>query len=81
MGNAGLYEHSERATDPRTDQNLRTIWNGFEQFLLAQFPETAWIATPSWEDIYALKDWQAFLTTQGYRPFNTQAFLKQVPGG
>jgi hypothetical protein len=74
-----VYEDVMSSTDPRTDQNLATIWIGFERFLLAHFPDTAWIATPSCEDIYALTDWQAFLTTQGYQPFNTQAFLKEVP--
>jgi hypothetical protein len=69
---------SEPAKDPRADQTLCAVWNGFEQFLLAYFPDTRWIATPSWEPLYALPDWQAFLTTQGYYPFNTQAFLKEV---
>jgi hypothetical protein len=68
-------------TDPRTDHNLSTIWHGFEHFLLALFPDTIWIATPSWEPVYETKEWQAFLTKQGYQLFNTQAFLKEVHSG
>jgi hypothetical protein len=65
-------------TEPRIDQNLSTIWQGFEQVLVASFPDTRCIATPSWEPVYATQDWQAFLRRQGYQPFNTQAFLKEV---
>jgi hypothetical protein len=67
------------STEPRTDHNLSTIWHGFEQFLLALFPATLWIATPSWEPVHATTDWQAFLWQQGYQPVNHQAFLKAVP--
>jgi hypothetical protein len=66
-------------SNPRTDQNLATIWQGFENLLLALFPDTLWIATPSWEPVYATQDWQAFLLQQGYHPCNHQAFLKEVP--
>ena len=69
---------SEHATDPKADRILCAVWNGFEQVLRALFPDTCWIATPSWEPVYEPKDWQAFLTKQGYAPFNTQAFLKEV---
>jgi hypothetical protein len=69
---------AERTKDPRADHILCAVWKGFEQFLLASFPHTAWIATPSWEPVYETQDWQAFLTMQGYQPFNNQAFLKEV---
>jgi hypothetical protein len=69
-----LYDRA----DPRTSETLRTVWNGFELFLLAQFPDTQRIATPSWEPVYKTKAYQAFLTQQGYSPFNTNAFLKKV---
>jgi hypothetical protein len=71
----------ERATDPRADHILGALWQGFEQVLLASFPDTGWIATPSWEPVYTTQDWQAFLQRQGYQPFNTQAFLKAVHSG
>jgi len=69
------------APDPRADHTLSAVWQGFEQFLCAHFPDTRWIATPSWEPVYATQEWQAFLTKQGYQPFNTQAFLKEVHSG
>jgi hypothetical protein len=69
------------APDPRADHTLSAVWQGFEQFLCAYFPDTRWIATPSWEPVYETKEWQAFLTKQGYQPFNTQAFLKEVHSG
>jgi hypothetical protein len=64
--------------DPRTDHTLCALWNWFEQFLLKRFPATERIATPAWSFSYDRKDWQAFLTQQGYHPFNPQAFVKQV---
>jgi len=64
--------------DPRTDHTLCALWHGFERFLLKSFPATERMATRAWESSYDRKDWQAFLTQQGYQPFNPQAFVKKV---
>lgn len=67
-----------RTEDPRNDPKLTTVWTGFEQTLLEQFPDTQRVVTPSWEDLYVRNHWRAFLRQQGYGPFNPQTFLKEV---
>ncbi len=60
------------------DRTMVTLWAGVERLLLTQLPGLERIVTPSWEDIYELPDWQAFLARQGYRCFSERAFLKEV---
>ncbi len=64
--------------DPRTDQNLKAFWTGFEGHLLGQFSEAERVVTPAWEDMYERSLWQEFLTLQGYRPFTKATFAKQT---
>lgn len=59
--------------DPRTDENLKALWTGFERHLLGQFPGTQQIVTPAWEDIYQRALWQEFLILHGYRPLTKGA--------
>jgi hypothetical protein len=40
-----------RLDDPLHDPALAALWEGFEGQLLARFPATERIATPSWEDL------------------------------
>jgi hypothetical protein len=66
---------------PRSDQNLKALWGGFESFLLQQLPHPIErIVTPGWEPIYDERhaDWSAFLTQQGYSPIGDRAFGKEV---
>jgi len=75
-----FLEHWYRQEDPRTDETLRVLWQGFEAFLLRQFPDAAFIATPSWEPIYEDdKDaWPEFLERMGYTPIGSMALGKEV---
>lgn len=64
---------------PADDETLKTVWQGFEGWLVERFhPER--IVTPSWEPIYEAQEgaWPEFLHYLGYQPFNKQAFLKEV---
>ena len=40
-----------RQVDPCDDPILKLVWTGFERLLLARFPATGRLVTPSWEDI------------------------------
>ena len=62
----------------RDDPNLHALWYGFEAFLLRHFPDSAQIATPSWEPLYDREIWQAFLGSRGYTKLNEGAFGKQI---
>lgn len=75
-----LLEHWHRQRDPRTDETLKTIWSGFEGFLLKRLPEVAHIATPSWEPIYEddTEAWPDFLEGVGYRRIGKMAFGKEI---
>lgn len=64
--------------DPRTDENLKTLWTGFERHLWGQFPEAERVVIPAWEDIYERSLWQEFLALRGYTPFTEATFAKEV---
>ncbi|HEX9987294.1 MAG TPA: hypothetical protein VGE45_02315 [Chloroflexia bacterium] len=68
-----------RKEDSRTDENLKTVWLGFEGFLLRHRPEINRIVTPSWEPIYEgdREAWPEFLQTVGCNRFGKIAFTKQ----
>jgi hypothetical protein len=71
-----------RSADPMHNPALAAVWRGFEEHLLARFPDTERIATPSWEDIYERPAWQAFLSQHGYAPATPGVFVKELrPGG
>jgi hypothetical protein len=70
-----------RKEDPRTDENLKTIWLGFEGFLLRNLPQQVdRIATPSWEPLYDLtgQAWPEFLEGMGYVRIGERAYGKDV---
>lgn len=67
-----------RQCDPTTDQLHAFVWRGFEQTLLARFPATERITTPSWEDLYERQAWQQFLGGEGYLPYSQGVFLKWI---
>ena len=77
-----FLEDPFRRDDPLHDPVLATLWTGFEGLLLARFPQTQRIATPSWEDLYERPAWQLFLGGQGYEVFSPGTFVKElVPRG
>jgi hypothetical protein len=61
------------------DPAYAALWRSLENYLLAQFRTAAQLATPSWEPGVAPEQWQAFLTSLGYRPATPRAFAKAVP--
>ena len=69
-----------RQEDPRQDEALSVLWEGFERVLAERLPAANRIVTPAWEDIYERSLWQAFLTAKGYQPFNEQAMVKEREG-
>ncbi len=73
-----LLEDRYRSADPESDDTLKALWSGFEQFLLRQLPRPERMATPSWEPIYQTDRWRAFLQSMGYQPGNPLAFVKTV---
>ena len=73
-----FLEDRFRQEDPLHDPALATIWTGFERTLLARFPGTQRIATPSWEDLYERPAWQQFLGDQGFLPFSPGCFVKEL---
>ncbi len=70
-----------RADDPRADENLHALWDGFESFLLQHLAHPIErIITPSWEPISeeAHEQWQEFLTQRGYAAVGNRAFVKRL---
>lgn len=71
-----------RKEDPRTDENLKAIWLGFERFLLRHLPrQVDRIATTSWEPMYDQdgQAWPDFLEAIGYHRVGLRAYSKVVP--
>lgn len=60
-----LYRHFAEAPIEQ-DQNMQGLWTGFEQFLIAQFPEATQIATTYADPDYQTEQYQEFLTALGY---------------
>jgi hypothetical protein len=71
-----LYE-PYRKEDPRKDPLLATIWQGFEETLLKELPDTTRIYT-TYEPIYDRPVYKTFLAMQGYRQIIKVAFRKEV---
>jgi hypothetical protein len=66
-----------RQHDPRKDALLATIWQGFENTLLKELPETTKIYT-LYEPIYADQVYKTFLAKLGYSPIDNATFVKEV---
>jgi hypothetical protein len=76
-----FLEHWYRNEDPRTDENLKAIWLGFESFLLHNLShDTSRIVTPSWEPLYDgdRRAWPEFLEELGYYRLGKRAYSKDV---
>jgi hypothetical protein len=63
--------------DPGNDPLLAAVWQEFEKTLLKELPDTTKIYT-IYEPIYDRPVYKAFLATQGYRPIEKVAFVKEV---
>ena len=61
------------------DPHMHQLWQGFEQWLLSQFPQAIRIVSP-WNDPIARspEEYQAFLRSLGYEPVAKAAFGKSI---
>jgi hypothetical protein len=73
-----LLEDRYQTGEAPEDANLRALWQGFEAFLLRQFPDARQLVTSPDDPLYELADYQRFLTTLGYQRLNNHAFGKLV---
>ncbi len=73
-----IFEWARQDKEPAENEVLKTVWTGFERWLLERFKATERLVTPSWEPVYENEAWQRFLITQGYTPFAKEAFIKEI---
>ena len=69
------------ANFPTTTMNHAKLWQGFESWLIKQFPEATRIATPFNDPIaQTIEEYQAFLRALDYHPSPTAeaAFEKAI---
>ena len=77
---AHCYTVDPYRTDPPTsDELLRVVWNGWEDYL-KKFERTGYaLVTPGQAPPnYHQSDWQDFLEYQRYRPFNSHLWQKKL---
>jgi hypothetical protein len=61
------------------DPHMHTLWQGFEQWLVKQFPQATRIISPFNDPIAeTLQEYQAFLRSQGFEPVAKAAFGKRL---
>lgn len=61
------------------DINMQNLWNGFEQYLVKQFPKAKTLATPFNDPIAeSIEEYQAFLKKLNYSPIAQAAFGKKL---
>jgi hypothetical protein len=61
------------------DTNMQNLWQGFEHWLIRQFPQANTLATPFNDPIAkSIEEYQTFLKKLGYSPFAKAAFGKQI---
>ena len=58
------------------DTNMTHLWTSFERWLLDRYPEAKKIITPYADPIWNVKEYQAFLRTQGYKKDHPGTFAK-----
>lgn len=76
-----FLEDRYRQEDPRSDENLKAVWSGFESFLLRTLPQPIErIATPSWEPLYDQDKeiWPRFLEGLGYARIGNRTYGKSA---
>lgn len=64
--------------DPTLDFLLATLWQSFEQGLLARFTDCKAIVTPGWEPKYDTEQYRTFLRHQGFAPHFDNTFSKPI---
>jgi hypothetical protein len=72
-----LLEDRYQTGEAPDDANLRLLWQGFEAFLLRQFPDAQQLVTTPDDPLYEVADYQRFLKSLGYQPLSPQAFGKR----
>jgi hypothetical protein len=61
------------------DTNMQKLWQGFEHWLISQFPHAKTLATPFNDPIaQSTEEYQSFLKSLGYTPLAPGAFGKSV---
>jgi hypothetical protein len=61
------------------DINMQKLWQGFEHWLIRQFPHAKTLVTPNKDPIAeSIEEYQAFLKKLGYSPLAAAAFGKQL---
>jgi hypothetical protein len=61
------------------DENMRQLWDGFERWLMKQFPKAKTLATPFNDPIAeSIDEYQSFLRSLGYEPVAKAAFGKKI---
>jgi hypothetical protein len=63
--------------DPRKDSLLSTVWQGFENVLVKELPDTAKLCT-TYETVYERPVFTSFLTRMHYHKVDKVAFMKEV---
>ena len=72
-----VLEPRYEPSDPREDLLLRSLWLGYERYLIARFPRAERLLS-TWEDTYGREAWQGFLNTVGYHQTAPAAFTKLI---
>jgi len=74
-----FFEHPYTTPGSRADDpNLKTLWGGFERFLVEQCPDAQRLVTTYDDPVYETQAYQRFLSELGYRRLSTVAFGKEV---
>ncbi len=60
------------------DLQMKQLWQGFEAWLIKQFPEAIQIVTPFDDPLFERAEYQTFLRALGYEPVAKAAFGKQL---
>src|SRR5918992_1602270 len=74
------FLHSPMRNKPLLeDENMRQLWDGFERWLMKQFPKAKTLATPFNDPIAeSIDEYQSFLRSLGYEPVAKAAFGKKI---
>jgi hypothetical protein len=73
-----FIESSFRGKPLLEDENMKHLWNSFENFLKTQFPDLHRIVTPFDEPLFQREEYQQFLASLGYEPVAKAAYGKDI---
>jgi hypothetical protein len=74
-----FFEDRFRKHPLSEDTNMQNFWQGFEYWLIKQFPHATTLATPFNDPIAeSMEEYQAFLKKLGYSALAEAAFGKQI---